>query len=245
MPKIYTAEVFLSHCETAVSCVQRAERLRRVIESKVGGPPAARGAHLALAADFEELVVYALAIKDTPEERGLFLERHPSLEAAVVAFERAAKEFHGAVVHCPTESPRDWSKVKPLQAAADSLSKAIVDKFKTPPGPIKAKEYLKNWRDLLDGLGRKNNEEERRFVRSMNDRFQGPIIFSGQGAQPLVDKDKLLLWWDDLERRAEEAGQKRADSDATLQARYDSGRSETIRPEISGHDIKRRRKEEP
>ena len=124
----------------------------------------------------------------------------------------------------------------------------------TPPKPAvsvsveapKADErpavYLLSWRDILDALAMKNNDENRRRVRDLNDRYEGPIIPPEQGGQPKVNKAKLLQWWEDLERQFAAKTQKDIDKQATGDEQYSYGKDGKVVPDIGGHVKKGRRR---
>jgi hypothetical protein len=108
-------------------------------------------------------------------------------------------------------------------------------------GPLVPTRYLMSWREIIDALGLKNNEESRRQVRQLNQHYQGPIVLpTSRGKQPKVNKDKLLSWWNGLEQRFCESEKKQADAHATVQAQHGFGRNGTVVPEIAGHVRNRR-----
>lgn len=149
--------------------------------------------------------------------------------------------------------------LKPMLGAADSLVGWVDEKpdAKTEKGEIserfpivngfakettKPKEYLTSWRAILIALGLKSNDEDREKVRNLNTRYAGPIIFSGQGAQPKVEKSKLIEWWNGLAIQWETGYARGRDAKPTIDDQYDYGREGTVAPEISG-GVKKRRKD--
>lgn len=129
--------------------------------------------------------------------------------------------------------------LKAVQAAAGSGGRPEVT---APPGPPVS--YLLNWTEILDALNLPNTEEKRGQVRVLNDKYDGPIVFSGQGGQPKVVKDKLLAWWNGLEGQFRARSQIQADAQASVQNNYDYSREGTVVPDIAGHVKKSRRKRE-
>ena len=106
-------------------------------------------------------------------------------------------------------------------------------------------EYLMSWREILDELKQKNDEEKRNRIRRLNDMHDGPIIFPGKGAQPTVDKAKLVAWWNGLERRFRELEQQQADRQATVADQVNYGAAGIVVPGISGGVKKRREDRKP
>jgi len=107
---------------------------------------------------------------------------------------------------------------------------------------IKPKKYLNNWREILVTLGMKNNSEDREKVRNFNSRYDGPILFPGQGAQPKVEKTRIIEWWDHLETEWADMAQQVQGKKANAESQHNYGRDGTPTPEISG-EVKRRRKD--
>jgi hypothetical protein len=101
--------------------------------------------------------------------------------------------------------------------------------------------YLFSWREVLDTVNLKNEEQNQRRVAELNRQYGGPIILPGRGGQPKVSKAKLLEWWNHLEIIWQTTGEGR-NAEATLQGQHAYGRTGTVLPDISGHARKRRRK---
>jgi hypothetical protein len=108
--------------------------------------------------------------------------------------------------------------------------------------PQRPAKLLMSWRDILHALEMKNRRIERDRVRKANIETEGPIKLPRRGGQPIVDRDKLLTWWNVLEKRYEESEQKQVDTRATLQDQHGYGRDGTVLPGIAGHAKKRRGK---
>jgi hypothetical protein len=121
---------------------------------------------------------------------------------------------------------------------ADARQEKAEEHEATPaatPSPL-----LFGWREILSALGRPN--DDRRRVSRLNKKHNGPIIMPRAGGQPTVDRNKLIAWWNSLEKEWKEKGKREADAQATVAAQYGYGRSEEIVPNISGH-VKHRRKD--
>ena len=104
----------------------------------------------------------------------------------------------------------------------------------------KPANMLTSWRDILVAMGLKYNNEDKSKVSGVNKTYDGPIIIPGQGRRPLVEKTKLLLWWNGLEKQAQEIADRKRDSQATVSSCHNFGRTGEANPEIGG-GVKRRR----
>lgn len=120
------------------------------------------------------------------------------------------------------------------------VSPARADPSSAQKSP-RPKTYLLNWREILETLSLKNDEETREKVRRLNEMHNGPIVVGGRGQQPKAEKGKLLDWWNDLERRFEKVEQRNRDKQATTESQYKHGRGEIVVPDLRGHVKKRRR----
>jgi hypothetical protein len=158
--------------------------------------------------------------------------------------------------------------LKPMRAAADCLMRWVKEHLSQNRGLAAAlagggtpgtapvvenqgggvdqtpKIYLTNWRDILVALGHKgSNKEDRERVRNLNTQYGGPIIFPGQGAQPKVDKAKLIEWWNGLEAQWEVGFNRERDVMPTVSDQHSYGKAGTVVPGISG-GVKKRRKDQ-
>jgi hypothetical protein len=110
-----------------------------------------------------------------------------------------------------------------------------------PDEPPTPKQYCMNWREILDALELKNNEENRNRVRTANEDYEGPIIAAPkQGGQPKVERKTLLVWWNGLIRRWQEIEDRDRDRKATVAEHHNYGRDGTVIPAIKGA-VKHRR----
>jgi len=136
------------------------------------------------------------------------------------------------------------SKEKPEAAEPEPIGEkhatsAVPVSQGEPPKPI---HWLLNWREILDALEWKNDEEGRRQIARLNKVHHGPIVSTGRGGQPKVGKAKLIEWWNGLRDKFEAGEKKKSDVRSTVEDRHAYGRDGEVFPEISGH-IKRRRKD--
>jgi hypothetical protein len=123
------------------------------------------------------------------------------------------------------------SEVAAPAPASEAAGQAIDDK---------PKRLLAGWHEIAAALDM--NYRDRGKIKSLNDRFQGPITNQGSGTQPIVYQDKLVEWWNKLAVLAAESANRRKGALASAEAQYDFGRDGTAAPEIGGGIKKRRRR---
>ncbi len=119
------------------------------------------------------------------------------------------------------------------------LIPSLPKKAPAPEPTPEPTQYLLSWREILDALDLKNDQKDR--VAKLNSDYDGPIVMPGQGAQPKVAKDKLVVWWNGLEARFSEIQQRARDRKASVEAQHDYGRDGTVVPDIGGSVKSRRR----
>ena len=108
--------------------------------------------------------------------------------------------------------------------------------------PELPKKLLFGWPEILDALTLTNDDTSRNRVSRLNDAHSGPIIVGSQGKQPMVDADKLIPWWNNLERLHAESVQHTTDKAATVAESYQHGKEGEVVPAIAGHVQERRGK---
>lgn len=106
-------------------------------------------------------------------------------------------------------------------------------------------EYLFSWLEILDCLNLPNDEETRRRVSRLNQEHNGPIIVTGKGGQPKVEKSKLIEWWNRLEILWKDRANQEAGKKMSGEAQHNYGASGTAAPEVGGGVKKRRRDRKP
>lgn len=106
-----------------------------------------------------------------------------------------------------------------------------------PEAPI---PLLLSWREITDALGRPNTAEFRESLKRLNDQHDGPLVVPGRGAQPKVNREKLIAWWNSLEARLAELDARKRDKVETVNNQYRYGADGEVVPDISG-GVKRRR----
>jgi hypothetical protein len=127
---------------------------------------------------------------------------------------------------------------------ARELRSPDLNREKRTPAPTtkEPQSYLYGWRNILEELRLRNNNEEKGRVSRLNKKFAGPIKLPRRGGRPVVVKHSLLDWWNGLEQRFEESRQKQANQQATGEARHAYGRDGEVAPEVAGRIKKRRGK---
>jgi hypothetical protein len=99
---------------------------------------------------------------------------------------------------------------------------------------------LTSWHDITNVVGMKYSD--RRALKSLNQRFGGPIVNSGPGTRPMVYREDLLDWWDTLAVKQQDLMNQREGRRLSAEAQHDYGRSGRVAPEIGGN-VKKRRKD--
>jgi hypothetical protein len=120
-----------------------------------------------------------------------------------------------------TEREFDWTAAeRELRRVEAAALQAAENGERTEQKP---KQYLTNWREILVALGYNDNTEDREKVRYQNEHNDGPIRFPKQGAQPKVNKAKLIAWWNELEAQWEVGFNRARDSKPTVSDQHDYG----------------------
>jgi hypothetical protein len=129
----------------------------------------------------------------------------------------------------------------PLNAHGDGPPPKIQRPPDRESGDQEVTRYLTSWREILIALGMRNDREDREKVRNLNTHYAGPIAIPKRGAQPKVDQEKLIAWWNGLEAQWTAGYQRGRDAKATAEVQLPYGREGIMAPEIGG--VKKRRKD--
>lgn len=108
--------------------------------------------------------------------------------------------------------------------------------------PDRPVQLLKSWGEILTAIGQKKGDLK--SVQRLNGHFDGPIPKPTQGRQPVVDRDKLLDWWNNLAAVEQDRSNQRAGRRLSGESEHAYGKSGTVAPEISGR-VKKRRQRAP
>ncbi|MSU78929.1 MAG: hypothetical protein EXS16_12645 [Gemmataceae bacterium] len=102
-----------------------------------------------------------------------------------------------------------------------------------------ARKLLVGWREIAAALDMRYGE--RKKIRSLNDRCEGPIKNQGPGTQPMVYAEDLIKWWNSMATRQQDLANQRDGAKLSAEAEHNYGRNEKLAPEIGGSVKKRRR----
>jgi hypothetical protein len=111
-------------------------------------------------------------------------------------------------------------------------------------GPLPArserpKKLLTGWHEITVALEMTHGNREK--IKSLNERFDGPIVNQGSGSQPMVYREELIEWWNRLATLQQESANQSKGRKLTAEAQHNYGREGTAAPEIGGSIKKRRR----
>lgn len=102
------------------------------------------------------------------------------------------------------------------------------------------RKLLNGWHEITQAVSMKYNQ--RKDVKSLNDRYQGPISNRGAGTHPMVYEDDLIDWWNKLAVKQQELANQREGAKLSAEIQHNYGRDGTAAPEIGGGTKKRRKK---
>lgn len=161
------------------------------------------------------------------------------------AFSHHAERVAAAIFDRTGLAPSEYKRLNAggkLVWLEKACGKQEPEEIKTPQqGDQEPKAYLLGWREILDALGLKSDQKDR--VARLSSEYEGPIIVPGQGAQPKVEKTKLLAWWNRLEITWEDQLNQKRGGALEGASQHDYGRMGRVAPEIKGSVRKRRKAE--
>jgi hypothetical protein len=111
---------------------------------------------------------------------------------------------------------------------------------KTGARGISPRKLLTGWHAITKAL--EIPYSQRKDVKSLNQRLQGPIENAGRGTQPMVYRDDLVEWWNKLDILQQERANQREGAQLSAEAQHNYGREGNAAPEIGG-GVKKRRKD--
>ena len=124
----------------------------------------------------------------------------------------------------PNTAEQQAKVALPAPSASET---AMVD-----PQPAKPKKLLTGWREITEALGKKNDNRDK--VKSLNDRFGGPISSTGRGTKPMVYRDVLIDFWNNLAVKQQELANQARGKRLLTEDAHPYGRDGEVSTEISG-----------
>jgi hypothetical protein len=97
---------------------------------------------------------------------------------------------------------------------------------------------LIGWRAILDAVNMKHTDQ--RIVKRLNEETNGPIPQAIKGGQPIVDKAKLIEWWNHQSARQQAMANQRLGKQLSAESTHSFGKTGEVAPEIAG-SVKNRR----
>jgi hypothetical protein len=107
-------------------------------------------------------------------------------------------------------------------------------------GLPKPRKLLTGWHEITATLEMKHQDREK--IKSLNERFEGPIKNKGSGTSPMVYQEELIEWWNHLAVKQQEMANYRDGRKLSAEAQHNYGRDGTAAPEIGGGVNKRRKR---
>jgi hypothetical protein len=166
-----------------------------------------------------------------------------NFEQDLHAFERHVQALPAPTPQAAVATPPKASAEEAQEERPKSSERVRKDGQNARGGPRSQEEpimYLIGWREILAALKLDPDEKRQRSIKQYNEDHGGPIIFSGQGSQPKVVREKLIEWWNRLEIIWEDQKQQKEGAHADAEAGYKYGRSGTAAPGVAG-SVKPRR----
>jgi hypothetical protein len=145
---------------------------------------------------------------------------------------------HGLSIQLPRLGVR-LSRDGAAAVALYDMRAASREKVETATGPPPPRKLLNGWQDITSALGMEHKEYP--SVKSLNERFTGPIKNSGKGTRPMVYHDELLAWWDTLAAKQQELANRKTGEKLSAETTYAYGRTGNVAPEIGGSQKERRK----
>jgi len=153
------------------------------------------------------------------------------------AIDPAPLETFKADLCCP-EAPPDFDypdRLREVWAACRRVVERVRAVAPSTPAPV---AQLTSWREITDALDLPHSERDK--VKSLNERFGGPIPTPKKGSQPIVGRVALLEWWNRLAIMQADLAHQREGARLSAEAQYTYGRDGVAAPDISG-GVKRRK----
>jgi hypothetical protein len=159
-------------------------------------------------------------------------------EMSLTRFLKALKMTPDEVAELRERIRRERAKllahIKMADTAITTVASGALADMKDRP-----KKLLTGWHDICAAL--ETPYAQREHIKSMNDRFDGPITNKGAGTLPMVYQDLLIEWWNRLAIQAQESTNRREGAKVSTEAQHNYGREGIVAPEIGGGVKKRRR----
>lgn len=112
------------------------------------------------------------------------------------------------------------------------------NEISTSPLCLEPKKLLEGWHAIAAAVGMLH--KRRRDIKSLNDRYEGPIKNKGAGTRPMVYHADLIEWWNRLASKQQELANQRDGAKLSGESQHNYGRDGRAAPEIGGGVKKRR-----
>lgn len=132
---------------------------------------------------------------------------------------------------------------KPPPAALDQpkpAEKPEAEEGASQNAAVSPTGWIHGWRGIVDALGieeampTERYQVLRRKIAILNRTFHGPIVIGRRGSQPLVERGKLLAWWNGLAEKVRSQSDRQRDAEATAGAQHPYGARGIVAPDLAG-----------
>jgi hypothetical protein len=152
----------------------------------------------------------------------------------------------GKALRMDADIAREWQRRRDLMSLLLYTRETPASSVEGPQLPCdsdatseKPKCLLTTWAEIVNTLGMKPHDRGK--IKSLNERYSGPIPTPRKGKQPIVERAALIEWWNRLAITHQTQQNRRDGRQASIEG-HDYGRDGTVLPEIHGSVRKRRGK---
>jgi len=148
------------------------------------------------------------------------------------------REWHASVRKLAGDFVAEWEAELVMKKTDTCERESPIESATGSPVP---KVYLTGWAEITDAVGQRNDDTSVKRIKRLAD-MVGDCPISYGGKTVLVERDKLIEWWNSIESRLEELNNRRRDVEETTKQSHSHGRDGEVVPGIAGSVKKRRQR---